>query len=770
MAILIALLLTISMGTSISLMPNAEAHTPPWVITPVAYAFATPTPCGVGQQGLIYGFLNYVIGGALITNDIRFENYQFIITAPDGTKQTFNFPTVFDTTSAQYFTYTPTQAGVYNITFLFPGQTHDFGGSYNGDYYTPANASYLWTVTDEPATILPQNPLPSEYWHRPLNQAQNGDNNLAIESNWLGGNAQSSGLMSYPLSYIQYNGAAPLTPHIMWTKPIEFGGSTGQSIHQPQQEPDVTQSFYSGMAYNIRFVNPMIVDGVLFYQKPLGYSGSGGGEVAVDLLTGETLWTNDDIYPTFATLFNFKTPNGYGPGGAQLWQTSGSTWRAYNAFDGKPVWNITSVPSGTTVRLNDGNIGRYLFSYNRNTKTGWLAFWNASRLISRNSDTWSPPNREFDGSSSVAISWNVTITDDLTGAFNTNPSIIGVVPGEVILGASSSLATTSQPRPNDDPWTIWALSDDPNSEGALMWKKQYAAPPNNQTQMFATSPIDPTTLTFAMTIAETGQRLGYSLTTGEKLWGPLGEQPGFQYYSSREGVTYNGNFYVSGLGGVVFAYSMTDGKLLWSYGNGDTPDNSTNMGLNGPWGLYPQHIAVFAAGVVYTFSGEHSPTNPLYSGELTRALNATTGELLWSLLDWSGCGLGNSMQSFPVADGYAAMYNCYDGQIYVVGRGPSRVTVDAPNTAVSVGVPVVVRGMVTDISAGTLQDQPSKNFPNGVPVVSDESMSDFMATVYEDQPMPSNVVGVPIVIDVLDSNGNYRNIVQLQVMPAECFR
>jgi hypothetical protein len=203
---------------------------------------------------------------------------------------------------------------------------------------------------------------------------------------------------------------------------------------------------------------------------------------------------------------------------------------------------------------------------------------------------------------------------------------------------------------------------------------------------------------------------------------------------------------------------MTNGTLMWTFGNGDTPGNSTNMGYNGPWGLYPVHIAKFAAGVVYVYSGEHSPTNPLYSGELTRALNATTGELIWSLLDWSGCGLGNSMQSFPIADGYGAFYNCYDAQVYVVGKGPTKLTVSAPNTASSVDTPIIIRGTVTDIAAGTRQNEQAAKFPNGVPAVSDESMSDFMAYVYEDQPRPSNIVGVPVSIDVVDSNGNYRNI------------
>jgi hypothetical protein len=104
------------------------------------------------------------------------------------------------------------------------------------------------------------------------------------------------------------------------------------------------------------------------------------------------------------------------------------------------------------------------------------------------------------------------------------------------------------------------------------------------------------------------------------------------------------------------------------------------------------------------------------------------------------------------------MYNCYDGQIYTVGKGPSQLTVTAPNTATTVGTPVVIRGTVMDISAGTKQSEQAARFPNGVPAVSDAIMSAFMAAVYEDQAMPSNVIGVPVTISVLDSNGNFREI------------
>jgi hypothetical protein len=40
----------------------------------------------------------------------------------------------------------------------------------------------------------------------------------------------------------------------------------------------------------------------------------------------------------------------------------------------------------------------------------------------------------------------------------------------------------------------------------------------------------------------------------------------------------------------------------------------------------------------------------------------------------------------------------------------------------------------------------------------DEVMSEWMEYLYQQQPMPSNAKSVEVTIDVLDSNGNYRNI------------
>jgi hypothetical protein len=66
--------------------------------------------------------------------------------------------------------------------------------------------------------------------------------------------------------------------------------------------------------------------------------------------------------------------------------------------------------------------------------------------------------------------------------------------------------------------------------------------------------------------------------------------------------------------------------------------------------------------------------------------------------------------------------------------------------------------MVTDIAAGTKQIEQAARFPNGVPAVSDASQSAWMEYVYMQKPKPTDATGVLVSINVIDSNGNYRNI------------
>ena len=514
LAILISTIMIMSTGASLTmLIPNVSAHTPPWTYTTYAWASAAPNPCGVGQQMLIYGWLDIAIPQALLTNNARFANYQFTITQPNGTVVTENFPYVSDPTSSQYFTFTPTSVGNYTVFFSFPGQTNTFGGTQQGDIYLPSNATISFTVTQNQAPTTASAPLPTSYWTRPI--YMENTNWIAVGSNWLGGSAESN--------YWQQNGAAPNTAHIMWTKPLEIGGLAGGTVTQQgdtAQAPDYDAAYYSGFSYNTRFGNPIILNGVLYYQEPIGESGSGGPEMAVDLTTGQVLWSSTTFYPSMAQIDDVQTPDQHGIVGGILWQVSGTTWIGYNAFTMQPIFNLTGVPTGTQVYDNNGDILKYQFSYNTATKTGWLALWNDTAAITAYAPLYSA-NAGFPSAAAESLStpqqapsytYNVTITADLTGS--TAPAIVGVVPGETILGDSSSIALASQPNPNANPWTMWALSDVAGQQGSLIWKQNYAAPPGNQTEMLCTQPIDPVTNEWEMQTLETGQRYAYSLATG----------------------------------------------------------------------------------------------------------------------------------------------------------------------------------------------------------------------------------------------------------------
>src|ERR1700690_795498 len=207
-AISIAIVLIISIGASIALIPNTSAHTPAWQIPTYAYIVAEPDPIGVGQTLNIYMWLDPVYGvaggatpvagtngttasAALLSNTYRFQNYQLTITAPDGTSKTQTFPTITDTTSSMFTPFTPTQVGLYTLNFTYPGQVYGANGNgYSGsslinDTYLPSSASETITVQQEPiTTAITGSPLPTEFWTRPIY----GENTnwYSIASNWLG--------------------------------------------------------------------------------------------------------------------------------------------------------------------------------------------------------------------------------------------------------------------------------------------------------------------------------------------------------------------------------------------------------------------------------------------------------------------------------------------------------------------------------------------------------------------------------------------------------
>ncbi|PVX26458.1 MAG: hypothetical protein CW691_01445 [Candidatus Bathyarchaeum sp.] len=757
----IALIMTLTALLALP-VPMIAAQTE---ITSYAYLLAVPNPIGVQQTTYITLWVDAPLPDANVDNDVRRHDYKLTITLPDGSTQVMDWPVVQDTTNLAFTSFTPTQVGEYTLQFDYAGQTYTWDETptqqqWTGTVFTPASRTKSLTVTVDPIPDpLSSYPLPTEYWTRPI-EGQN-PSWFTITSHWLSGNYLGSHQVFRGFELWQKDGVGPESPHIMWTKSIEFGGVVGGTL--------TTQvdggTYYSGGSYEGRFNNAIIMNGILYYPVPLGHSGSGGGYAAVDLRTGEELWYRDDLGGLSETgyfspiskgqLYNYESINQHGVVGGVLWQTIGDTWNAYDGLTGMWMYNLTNVADGFEVYTDSGEIVRYVMD----ADNGWMALWNFSAAVDTrrsasgsNYHQWRPSGKSIDTSN--AYSWNVTIPD-LPG--DSNPAIVAVLPGDIILGTSSSVqpGVFRMPRGTPDPYVVWAISDRPENRGELLWIENYPAPDN--TVSLQLGPVDPVNRVWTMNEVETMQWRGYSLDDGSPLWGPTTtEFRDIQFFGGGEGagqrgVSAYGNLYVAGYGGEIFCYDTADGELIWKYDN-------TDSGLQSPWGLMPIFIATIADGKVYAFNNEHSPNSPLYKGYSVYCVDAEDGTEIYKMDGWAGQTGGRGLSTSLLADGFLVYYNYYDNQVYCVGKGPSVTSVTAAPKVSVQGSSVLIEGTVMDIAAGATQNEQSARFPNGLPAVSDECMDAWMEYVYMQKPRPADATGVNVHIEAVDPNGNYQDL------------
>jgi outer membrane protein assembly factor BamB len=740
MIALFALSLIVIMSASLILLPNTNAHSPAWEIPTFAYLGVGPNPVGVGQRAGVFMWLTNLMPSSTVTNDIRFHNFNLTITKPDGTTETHIFNVIEDTTSSQFYQFTPDVAGNYTFLFTYPGEQYPGTGAYEGDTFLPSISKPVQLTVQEEAVPEPigSYPLPTEYWTRPI-EGQNTDW-WTISSNWLGSYSPQ-----ISQSRFQYDGAAPSSSHIMWTKPLQDGGVVGGSHNAVEGN-----MYYQGLDYNYRFNNPLIMYGRLYYELPLGNSAGGGGFMCVDLRTGEQIWYRDDIpAPSFGYLYAYQMYNQYGvvpPG----YLFTNNFARAFDPLSGKPLFNVTNVPSGTGAYGPSGEILRYTI----NAAGHWITQWNSSKVFQTQT------SGSLNGGTASSYDWNITVPWLMSGA-----TLVQVSCDDILYGRNGTLPTLG----TSAPFTLWAMSLKPDDRGTLLWMKNFDAPPSNQTLLLG--PVDFENHVFTMVYRETMVWYGYSLDTGEKLWGPTEPENPWAFYDYQQTATgfpkvAYGKLYVCGFDGICYAYDMKNGSLLWTYGNGGE-GNSTyagfTMGGGGYDGHFPIFINVIADGKLYIHTSEHSPNTPLYKGMLVRCIDANNGTELWTLTGSQGSqgappGAGGGLMGSALADGFYVYFNTYDSQIYSIGKGPSAMTVEAPMTAASLGSSVVIRGSITDISAGTQQKEQAARFPNGVPAVSDTSMKEWMEYVYMQKPKPTNTTGVLVKLYVIDTNNNYRPI------------
>jgi hypothetical protein len=572
-SIAIAILLIVSMTASIMLLPTTSAHDPAWDLTTNAYIAANPNPVGVGQSSLIYMWLNKVYDGAAIGNDNRFHNYKLTITAPDGTVTTQTFDTIQDTTSNQGYRFTPEQVGTYNLTFNFPGQnindyTHNANSQYVNDTYLPSSATTTLVVQEEAISYAPQTPLPTEYWTRPIY----GENTnwFTISSNWLGSgspgyggfsnsyNAGGNGELISPQDVV-----GPLTSHVMWTRPYNFGGVVGGDNFAIQGD-----TWFEGSAYNQRFTNPIIVNGRLYYTQTesfvVSFFGASGPLNCVDLRTGELIWSRDDVPAiSFAYIYDVQDPNQHGVYPAILFTSNFA--RAFDANSGNPLFNVTGVPSANQYSMALGPQGeqlRYVLT-NKGTSSNpnwYLAEWNSSKMWSYTGLSPSISNT-VDASTPDRYDWNVSVS-----ALNSAGSSITVVRAlydDILLcysGTLPSQGATFMGTLGFNDYTYYAISLADGHQGSLLWSNTLKPPAGNLTVM--ESGVDPINRVFTETLRETNNFVGYNLDTGAKMWGPTPSQVALDYYGSpssgsiTDTIAY-GKLYAMGYGGIVYCFGHT---------------------------------------------------------------------------------------------------------------------------------------------------------------------------------------------------------------------
>ena len=704
-----------------------------------AYIGATPNPIGVGQQTLIH------VG---ITDELELVQYGWkgltvTVTKPDNTTATLG-PFDTDSTGGTGTVYVADQVGTYYFQTNFPAQWFNWSTSTNGGasiYYEASISEKLaLNVTEtQPTKFYDAQPLPTEYWTRPINDQLR---------DWY----QVAGYWLQPTRnegpYVPNEANAPDSAHILWSKPLTVGGLVGSAYG--------TEGYENGDAYEglWGYGSPVIMGGIVYYNndKDSGTANTTHTVSAVDQRTGETLWVKELVSPldnisrtlAFGQIYSWNSYN-YQGAFSYLWTTSGSTWNAFDPFTGEWEYSMTNVPSGTQVRGANGEILIYTLNAN-----GWMTLWNSTRVVStdgsflRNGQgttfncVWSAPRHG-------GYEWNVTAPKGLPGAINV------AFFDNMVVGSNlqARTATANVLGLTGSPWTFWAVSTKTGQAGQLMYNKSWLPPAGNLSFTFERASLSDDV--FTVWSKELRGRFGFNLNTGAQIWGPTEPEHYLQTFGLQSNIAY-GTLYSTGYGGHLCAYDLKTGNRLWDL-TVDEPFGGSEVLWSNNW---PMALMFITDGKVYMAQAEHSANQPLPRDGPFMAVNATDGSVVFRIDGafrqprWAG--------QAGIADGIITLFNTYDNQVYSIGKGPTAITVNAPNVGLTTAASVTITGTVTDISAGTKDKTIALRFPSGVAAVSDESMNDWMKHVYMQFERPTNTVGVPVELSVVDSNGNYRSI------------
>jgi len=751
-----ALLIILAMAISLVALPADNQYASAQTAT-YPYIGVLPNPVGVNQEVL----LHIGVTTQLNSQDQGWEDLWVTIDRPDDKQDKIeNVRT--DSTGGTGRNYVPDIEGNYTFITHFPAQNvTDYWGAEIA-YAASESDPVVLVVQADPITFYPGNPLPTEYWNRPIDPALREW--AAVGGSWL----------ETPDNYIAAgNDDAPETAHVLWTKAFTTGGLVGQLID------DLPHSFEIGDAYEGKWSSRIIMSGKLYFNKyanpdrdPLGTYVE---YTCLDLHTGEELWSKPFLNNLSISYGQFMYWDTYDYHGVYdyIWcsgntatrnllglpSSAGSPFCAFDPFTGDFQWAFYGMPSGTRVM---GPKGEILY-YNVNLSGGYMLKWNSTAVISLRSSTtmysmgygqWKAPGKLQNATGTCPVTyetplgingymWNLSIPTGLPG------SVLKIFEGDRIIGGSMSQTEV----------TLWGINLNPDNGaiGAKLFENTWEAPDYWEEGSLTVSGFGGGFMAYSNDpyvavawLKETREHYGFSLETGKYMWGPT--EP--QYYldsvedstSDVRNIAY-GNLYCASVSGIVYCYNASTGVKQWEYAA--TCTYPSEYLFANQWWMKPVAIT---DGKIYVGHAEHSPIDPRPRGAPFVCLDAITGEVIWRIdgmlrqSRWGGRGI--------IGDSIIATQSTYDQRVYAIGKGPSATTVEAGPDVSVYGTNVVVTGMVTDVSPGTNDGVLPMRFPNGVPAVSDANISEWMQYVYLQYAQPADVVGVEVVISVLDPNNN----------------
>lgn len=721
MAIMLALML-FSLLTSFPLSSAAVFEYDTY-----AHTIVSPDVVGVGQTVVVSFRIDKTVPGGTVLGPF-WSNFVVKITLPDGTTTERSGLTA-DATGGSWFTYTPTMQGKYYFQTVFPGQW--INSSTVQRWYRPStSAKAELTVQAEKIPPYPEVPLPTGYWTRPINAENKGW--WRVADNWL--------MTRYDASYPHFTctdtfapyTAAPNSAHVLWKKPIIFGGIVGG--------PYGDQTYYTGLSYEQHY-DPIIINGRIIYgyHHP-GSSADWFGTYCLDLYTGEEVWFLNNTRILIAQAFAYDSGNEHGivP---HLWSMTGAatntTMEMYDAFTGRYILTVTNVTLGSTARRGAIIFGPKgeIISYALDNSRSRLTMWNSSLAFERSGvinnpavtgtgiEVYSPRVGQIINGN-LGIQWNVSIPR-MTGA----QSISQISGGYILV---SNWSQTYKEDPYEQRLYPATLQRLPNGSYPDTLNYLWTQMRNVYMAAYKFSNIDEG----VYVMFDEGRLTyhGYSVQTGQEIWVSDPLPPGWSMFSGYMNHIAYGRLYTVGYDGHVRAYNVTNGRLLWDYYFG-------SAGYETPYGSWPVYSGfIIADGKMYLTNDDHSPDASVWRGGKLWCIDAYTGEGLWNISGW--------MRHGAISDGIYTVLNSLDGQVYTFGKGPTTTTVSAPQVGAVKGAPVTITGSVTDQSPGQ----------KGTPAIADEWMSAWMEYLHMQKPKPANAIGVPVKLTAIDPNGNLQNI------------